>query len=391
MILTEQRPTTGHPFYGNQWVSAHPQGDPKGVPSGAIKHAVLIINGKRYRGRNHFQALSSYLAGNRYDDAAIEAVSKLKNQGFETESGHFLTREQAATYVSHDKRQLRSENLQLVARDGLLYTKDVIDSVQIGSFDKFISAIDAELVCRDLETIFASDSGLTAEQELHNHVRDHAQAIYQEAYDGVVSKSARQLHKREKEGEIAALFLLIFDSPRFRSDMGNALFEAGEEAHRYVENRLGSVEWGQPDERATEFSKTRLNVLENIPKETAKKLEASILRGVAAGESPLALARRFDEAVRDAKETIGERMAATESQVCYGVVQDATLLAAGFTHKRWISERDERVRESHVECDKQGAIPIEHKFINGGRFPGDPNLPVSEVVNCRCWLVGEKR
>lgn len=128
----------GHKFWGNQW-SAHaqdPANDPAGEPSGRIRHAVLVIGGKRYRGPSHFQALQQFQAetGGDYPKEGLNA------EGFETESGHFLDRNQSAKYVQPDalnkwgkkrfeqlpqeKRWLAAQDINLQSVDGALYTRD---------------------------------------------------------------------------------------------------------------------------------------------------------------------------------------------------------------------------------------------------------------------------
>lgn len=51
--------------------------------------------------------------------------------------------------------------------------------------------------------------------------------------------------------------------------------------------------------------------------------------------------------------------------------------------KQWDASLDARTRDSHAAID--GEIrEIDDKFSNGLRFPGDPNGPAAEVINCRC-------
>lgn len=60
----------------------------------------------------------------------------------------------------------------------------------------------------------------------------------------------------------------------------------------------------------------------------------------------------------------------------------------GFTHKRWISERDNRVRNEHRYLDGQ-AIPLGDTFVTPTgniRYPGDITAPAHLVINCRCTL-----
>ena len=131
---------SAHIFTGPNWhkVAKDPKNDPLGsVPSGKIKHAVLIIDGKRYRGPSHFQAVMKW----NQDHPREQRMPHAKHEGFETESDHFLDRSQAAEYALHhnnqfrgeaerreaaDKEYLISEDLHLRAIEGQLYTQDAV-------------------------------------------------------------------------------------------------------------------------------------------------------------------------------------------------------------------------------------------------------------------------
>ena len=54
--------------------------------------------------------------------------------------------------------------------------------------------------------------------------------------------------------------------------------------------------------------------------------------------------------------------------------------------KQWDSTLDSRTRPSHQKVDGE-IVDVEEKFSNGLMYPGDPNAPASEVVNCRCALL----
>lgn len=64
---------------------------------------------------------------------------------------------------------------------------------------------------------------------------------------------------------------------------------------------------------------------------------------------------------------------------------------SGKRFKRWITMRDERVRDTHAEIDGV-TIPINDAFVVGNSlmmFPGDTftyGASLEETVNCRCWL-----
>jgi len=55
-------------------------------------------------------------------------------------------------------------------------------------------------------------------------------------------------------------------------------------------------------------------------------------------------------------------------------------------YKRWATQRDRRVRDSHVELEGV-KIPLAAVFSNGCRYPGDPLADIDETANCRCFLI----
>lgn len=61
--------------------------------------------------------------------------------------------------------------------------------------------------------------------------------------------------------------------------------------------------------------------------------------------------------------------------------------------RRWRSQRDGRVRPTHVKADGQEQL-IGEPFEVGTallRYPGDPDAPMHETANCRCYIVFRSR
>lgn len=65
------------------------------------------------------------------------------------------------------------------------------------------------------------------------------------------------------------------------------------------------------------------------------------------------------------------------------------------TDKKWVSAGDRRVRPqptfspndaNHIILNRENA-KLDGLFSNGLLFPGDPNGPANETINCRCTLV----
>jgi HK97 family phage portal protein len=56
--------------------------------------------------------------------------------------------------------------------------------------------------------------------------------------------------------------------------------------------------------------------------------------------------------------------------------------------KVWASSFDERVRGTHrIHSERR---PMNGIFSNGLQYPGDPNGPAGEVINCRCTVIHEE-
>lgn len=74
--------------------------------------------------------------------------------------------------------------------------------------------------------------------------------------------------------------------------------------------------------------------------------------------------------------------AASEGQIKTGIILQERM------QKTWISQRDRRVRHTHVSADGQ-MQDLNQPFRVGGTLmqrPGDPNGGASETIGCRCFL-----
>ncbi len=61
----------------------------------------------------------------------------------------------------------------------------------------------------------------------------------------------------------------------------------------------------------------------------------------------------------------------------------------GVKQHEWLATRDDRVRDDHLAADGQ-VRDIDEPFSVGGydaMYPGDPNLPPGESINCRCTVL----
>lgn len=85
-----------------------------------------------------------------------------------------------------------------------------------------------------------------------------------------------------------------------------------------------------------------------------------------------------------------DELARQQSYQAAGVMNSAVIAAADTSEqtlqKCWISTMDARCRDTHFAADGQ-RVPMDGTFTVGAaqlKFPGDPDGPPEEVINCRC-------
>lgn len=91
--------------------------------------------------------------------------------------------------------------------------------------------------------------------------------------------------------------------------------------------------------------------------------------------------------------TRATRIARTESTGAYNAAGVTALADEGVEFKEWMATHDARTRPDHLAADGQ-VVGINQPFIVGGSalmYPGAPGGPASEVVNCRCTMIGRRR
>lgn len=81
-------------------------------------------------------------------------------------------------------------------------------------------------------------------------------------------------------------------------------------------------------------------------------------------------------------------IAENESNTVFNHSDYVTAIENGFTKKRWLTELDEKVRESHIVLESE-TIDIDDVFVVGNslmKYPHDTSLSpdLSEIIGCRC-------
>lgn len=130
-------------------------------------------------------------------------------------------------------------------------------------------------------------------------------------------------------------------------------------------------------------------VVHDMTRNVAEQLGTEFRQGVGRGESIDKLSGRVLDTFT-ANEVRARRIARTETISATNGLQNETAVdvaAQGIAmQKRWIATFDRRTRETHADANGQ-TVALDQPFSVGGYdldFPGDPNGPPQEVINCRC-------
>jgi DNA topoisomerase I len=377
----------------HQWKPAHPEGDPAGLPSGKIKHAVLVIGGKRYKGPSHFQAMMDHALKHPGHHLDIDSI---QHEGFETESGHFLDRQQAADYhvtTKSVRRELgefglKSEDLHLAARSGQLYTQDRVQAEGRDTLpdDGALSAtrqgqpgLSNPMTGRTTEQIPANFPSETihARAESGTPLWNKVQYNLSLAVDKAVSIAESAFMAEVKRGKPVNVES-VHDSMRAR--LGGAI----ENEYTSADARLSAEEGveASPDQ-AAEFAIQREDALAGFIEHVTTALRDAIEAHASKAEG----VRLIKQTVLDILNARGALVSETETQCIIGTAQMGVIKRSGYTEKTWVHMDDDRVRPTHRACGEQGKVPIDKPFSNGLMYPGDPSGPPEEICNCRCLLV----
>lgn len=123
---------------------------------------------------------------------------------------------------------------------------------------------------------------------------------------------------------------------------------------------------------------------------TRKELTSVINTGIRNGDSIDQIARAIEKVYDKFPKYRSRRIARTTVIGNNNFANDEAYGQSGVVEgKEWLTARDERVRHTHNGAEGQ-VVRLGESFKVGGRkmkYPGDPNAPAKEIVNCRCTTV----
>jgi hypothetical protein len=158
------------------------------------------------------------------------------------------------------------------------------------------------------------------------------------------------------------------------------------------EHRLNNIVWVPNDPEVTRGIQLIARKTVTVARNLLRALAETINEGIAQREDVEQLARRVSQFFDNEVDFRARRIARTNAN--YGVNAGNKIAAtkAGFTHKVWLTMRDDRVRDGHEPLDGEEK-PIDGKFRDAYtgellEFPGDPRATDgASVINCRCTLL----
>lgn len=173
---------------------------------------------------------------------------------------------------------------------------------------------------------------------------------------------------------------------RYRSLVSATLVMGGRE----LSNQVG-LSFSLRNPKALEAIRRRVTELTgHVTETTIQRVRdvVAIAREEGVGVTEVARRIRSDAFGNDISRSRAQTIARTET---VGALNEGEFLAASergvMQSKRWLSQRDGRVRDSHASAESDAWIGIDGTFSNGLRYPHEAGAPANETINCRCTLL----
>jgi uncharacterized protein with gpF-like domain len=218
--------------------------------------------------------------------------------------------------------------------------------------------------------------------ELQRMFRDQAASVVRK-----LSKKSRGA----KALDLDAIFDRSTLDPQTRQTVSNVLGSLYEQVgDALFETFSVEAAFNLHDPKVTAALGNRVNKVVGINQTTEDALRATLQEGEAAGETLRKLTARVQDVFDEASDSRAVTIARTE---VVGSMNEANYVAAAQADleltKEWLATDDERTREDHLEADGQ-EVAMDDFFDVGGfdmLYPGDPDGPAEEVINCRCVVL----
>ena len=129
-----------------------------------------------------------------------------------------------------------------------------------------------------------------------------------------------------------------------------------------------------------------LTSLENTPKTLMEKIRKIVLNSNMDRE---ALAEKLDSLFTGYKGSV-KNLSNSLASASYNSGEQISYQRHGIKKKRWLSSRDENVRQSHIDMDGvEVGVNESFTFPDGEKvsYPADPNGALHQILGCRCSVL----
>jgi hypothetical protein len=245
--------------------------------------------------------------------------------------------------------------------------------------------------------------------ESHMRLRSKSVKRYQGKVGKVLSeyriKALKVLEAAGKKSVVTkSLVDIVFDPKSFVRDLISALDpaqrEALNDAVRELHDEIGQPDdpWTMPPQRVLDFLNQREDKLSGTGDMVFSAIKSTLEEGIENGEGMDKLAGRIKAVFNELSNYEARRIAMTETAAAYGYARNAAMVAAGITHKSWLTNHGPNVRVAHRQAESDygsadKAIPVSDPFVVGGEplmYPGDESGSAKNVINCHCIQLARK-
>jgi HK97 family phage portal protein len=189
---------------------------------------------------------------------------------------------------------------------------------------------------------------------------------------------------------------------RFKDLLDDLTYQLLEDAFKRALIQMGkdpaNYGFSEDDPLVIEIINQLNSQIRDINETTLKQLNDYLIEALSQYDGSSEKTREIVEKIREYYNSVAlQRARAIAMTTVTSGVNAGTQYALeeiGAKYKVWLSQRDNKVRESHRLLDGE-KVPIDGAFRVASRkgevilrFPGDPNAPAEEVVNCRCYIIG---
>lgn len=127
-----------------------------------------------------------------------------------------------------------------------------------------------------------------------------------------------------------------------------------------------------------------------IGQAAAQRIDDTLIVSATAGDSFDTMTSRIGDLFDGFRSWYADRVGGDEAVTTVNATaySAASWGAVDGVMRAWVTQQDEKVRDSHAEADGQQQ-PVDTPFDVGGEalwYPGDPDGSPENVINCRCYL-----